>query len=986
MKKNVKSKWVVCQLLMLFVSMSAFAQDTHPSFKHYTVDEGLPSSEVYQVKQDSKGYIWFATGNGVSRFNGYEFENFSISNGLPDNTVFEIYEDAFERIWFVPLSCKLSYYYKGKIIPFQYNDQLQKLLVNAVKTSFCVDSNGTVFLGLLGHGIVEISKDGKITTRFSKAASSELNIIQPTPSTYIFSYYHGFGLRSINFQTKLQPSATLELLADSTFKMRSSGRIIHSANGKYLIGIGENLIIIDQKNIKKYTIEHFPSRIIWLYEDQEHDLWVGTLPGGMYYIKNSDFKNKQWYLPGISVNGIIQDKEGGFWYATEGNGVYYSASKKIRVYDKSIGFSDDRITCLATDSKNIFAGSQNGFVDQIRNEKEIKSYDLNFGPLHSNEISALFYDSIEKLLWVAGKFKSGAIKDGNFSSRYPFLFNAMLRDSSHTHWAVCPDKFCILDHDKRTDIVSAATSTVFRRVNAITQGPNNLLMVGAINGLWTCDVKSKLFSYIGYRHKLLTNRILDLDYLSDSLLIIATKGTGVVLYDNKNVIQIGKENGLCGNNVYAIYNDAPVIWAATDKGLNKIILTDRKNLRYKVINYTTINGLPSNEINDILKVENKIYLATNKGLSFFNPDSIDNPVVQLPVYLTRVAINDQDTTILADYSLMYNQNNIKINFTGLGYKNAGKLNYRYKMIGLDSSWIYTSTREVQFTTLPAKAYTLILNVQNTDGSYSTNQAVIHFNILLPFWKKWWFILIVILLVGYSMFYIIRYRLNKKQAHKEKVDKLNKTLMSLKLKALRAQMNPHFTFNVMNSIQHFIAFNKGEAANKYLSRFSGLIRLILNNSEKVSIPLADEIKALDLYLELEAMRFEQRFEYKITVDPSIDIMKVEIPSMLIQPYVENSVTHGILNLEKPGLIKIDIQKQDNLIKCTIEDNGIGRIRSVFMNKNNIQKTFGTVITQERLAAINELYKSELSEKVTDLEDENGNPVGTRVELYIPIIKE
>ena len=133
-------------MLMLCLYTAVSAQDAHPSLKHYTVEDGLPSSEVYQVKQDSKGYIWFATGNGVSRFNGYEFENFSLKDGLPDNTVFEIYEDKFERIWFVPLSCKLSYYYKGKIYLFPYNEQLQKVLMNSVKTSFCVDGNGTVFL------------------------------------------------------------------------------------------------------------------------------------------------------------------------------------------------------------------------------------------------------------------------------------------------------------------------------------------------------------------------------------------------------------------------------------------------------------------------------------------------------------------------------------------------------------------------------------------------------------------------------------------------------------------------------------------------------------------------------------------------------------------------------------------------------------------------------------------------------------------------
>src|SRR4051812_44158795 len=178
-RKIKKANWYTCQLLLMVLGLSVSAQDAHPAFKQYTVEQGLPSSEVYQVKQDSKGYIWLATGNGVSRFNGYEFENFSIKDGLPENTIFEIYEDSFERIWFVSLSCKLSYYYKGKIYPFKYNDKIQKLVSNPLKASFCVDKNGTVFLGVSTYGIIEISKNGTVKHLFPNNTHYTLDLIEP---------------------------------------------------------------------------------------------------------------------------------------------------------------------------------------------------------------------------------------------------------------------------------------------------------------------------------------------------------------------------------------------------------------------------------------------------------------------------------------------------------------------------------------------------------------------------------------------------------------------------------------------------------------------------------------------------------------------------------------------------------------------------------------------------------------------------------------
>jgi len=497
-------------------------------------------------------------------------------------------------------------------------------------------------------------------------------------------------------------------------------------------------------------------------------------------------------------------------------------------------------------------------------------------------------------------------------------------------------------------------------------------------------MKEEEISYIGYRHRLLQNRILALDYFNDSLIVIGTKGSGIILYNNnKTVIHINSEKGLSGDNVYAVCHDSSAIWAATNKGVSKIIVSNVAPLKYSISTYNMLNGLPSNEINDLIVVKSKIWVATNKGATFFDPDSIKEAKVDLPIYINQIHINDKDTAVLSDYKLTYDQNNIKVNFTGLGFKNAGQLNYRYKMIGLDTGWTYTKSREIQFTTLPANDYTLIVNVMNSDKSWSNKEAMVHFTIPLPFWKEWWFQIAGVLLSTYIMFLLIRLRLKGIEQRKEKIADLNKILMNLKLKALRAQMNPHFTFNVMNSIQHFIASNDGEAANRYLSRFSKLIRLILNNSEKNAVPIADEIKALELYLELEAMRFEERFEFKINVDKSIDVLEVEIPSMLIQPYVENSIKHGILNLGKKGIISIDIQKHNKFLKCIIEDNGVGRSKSVFLNKNISHKSFGTTITQERLAAINALNNSKLSENVIDLYDDNGDPIGARVEIYIPI---
>lgn len=207
---------------------------------------------------------------------------------------------------------------------------------------------------------------------------------------------------------------------------------------------------------------------------------------------------------------------------------------------------------------------------------------------------------------------------------------------------------------------------------------------------------------------------------------------------------------------------------------------------------------------------------------------------------------------------------------------------------------------------------------------------------------------------------------------------------MELKALRAQMNPHFIFNTMSSIQHYITNNDSQAALKYLSKFAKLMRSIMDNSKQPVILVKEELDALKLYLELESMRFKNKFTYTIHVDESVDINYDEIPAMLIQPYVENAILHGIGNKEGKGHLHIVLKKQNGMIICEIEDDGVGRKKAMEMSgkKKSTHKSMGMEITRERLEILNLTNESNLSVNITDLVDNAGSPAGTRVEIFVP----
>jgi LytS/YehU family sensor histidine kinase len=209
------------------------------------------------------------------------------------------------------------------------------------------------------------------------------------------------------------------------------------------------------------------------------------------------------------------------------------------------------------------------------------------------------------------------------------------------------------------------------------------------------------------------------------------------------------------------------------------------------------------------------------------------------------------------------------------------------------------------------------------------------------------------------------------------------LNDLENSALRAQMNPHFIFNCLNTINAFVSRNEKTLANQYISRFSKLIRMILDHSRQRTITLEEELEALELYLQIEQVRFEGRFDFEIAVDKDIDTENTAIPGLLIQPFAENAILHGLLPSKKPGLLKVSITKAQDFILIVVEDNGVGRAAAAAARTDHqpLQKSHGTEITWKRVALFNKEHGVDVEPVVVDLEDEEGNAGGTRVEISL-----
>jgi len=372
-----------------------------------------------------------------------------------------------------------------------------------------------------------------------------------------------------------------------------------------------------------------------------------------------------------------------------------------------------------------------------------------------------------------------------------------------------------------------------------------------------------------------------------------------------------------------------------------------------------------------------LYVAGKNGITLIAVDNLPKQMPKPQLIMNNISVNKKAVN-LDKFSggLNYKQREIEFNFDAISYSFSPNIIFYYRLLPKDSLWSETKSNSVVFENLDYGKNTFELKACTQDKSNCSDIFIKEIIIQYPFWFKWWFYLLAIIfiaLVGYAII-ILRVKNVKSKL------KVKKMLLDAEKKALRAQMNPHFIFNALTSIQKFILTNNTDQADYYVRQFAKLIRLILDTSRHTTINLSDEISILKLYLELEKLRMNDKFDFIINLDKISDADAIKIPSMLIQPIVENAVWHGIADLRtRKGLITVTFSEINDNIKCIIEDNGVGRIKNL---KRKVQTKFksslGYSITRQRI---------ELSQKIgssidiQDISDEKGELSGTRVVIII-----
>jgi hypothetical protein len=471
--------------------------------------------------------------------------------------------------------------------------------------------------------------------------------------------------------------------------------------------------------------------------------------------------------------------------------------------------------------------------------------------------------------------------------------------------------------------------------------------------------------------------VVDLKKFDDDVIVIGTKNSGVTLADKKDQQDtLNTSNGLISNFSHKVYCHKPYVFVCTNKGLSIIRLGTRHKVR-SVYNVTSDNFLPSDEVYDALVVKDTLYIATSEGLTVL-PMSLFSCAYPPGVYIDNVNVNSRDTVMQPSYVLEHNQDNIGVRFYGISYGGNGKLLYKYRLAGTDDAFTYSTENVVRYNALQPGNYRFVVYAKNHSGAWSVKPAEFSFTILKPYWQTVWFracmLLTIILSVVVAVDRYIRVIKRRTELHGRVVES--------ELKALRLHMNPHFIFNTLNSLQSFVLKNDPLSANEYISTFSKLIRYIMDASRRDYVMLQDEIDFINMYIHIEQLRLRNKFSFQLELSPELNPYNVHIPSMVIQPFIENAIKYGLAGMDDgKGVLRLSFNSSGNgTLHVRVADNGLGRAAAASNQTGNFT---GIQYTNERLKLILKKHSTQDPVQVTDLYDD-GKAAGTQVDIKVPVM--
>lgn len=974
-------------ILLSILSLIGFGQQY--SFIPYSQEEGLAQSQVRCINQDSKGYMWIGTLGGLSQFDGREFSNFTKIDGLTGNFGYAILELKDKRLVIGGLG-SISFYNNGKFDGLQFKGEFEKAVVNDL-----IEINENELWIATNLGLVTYRK-GKLSYRKFPDIASKNNITEIekiSEQEVVF-----------NISNKIIKYDGLNIDVVYEFKNKSITDF-HYQDDRVWVATTKGIYLLKNKN-NKYVLEksyNEETSFNSVLMDSSGILW-GLSNVGCYLITTDKtiIINKQNGLPTQNINIAFEDYEGNIWLGTEGSGMLKFTSTNITTYTTKDGLSSDLVMSFTEDAnQTIWVATFDGGLNNI-SQGTAAPFELSsakgkriWNNTFASDSTLWFGTNIGLMKMKNEKFHYYARED-LVSKRILTIFE----DKDQTIWVgtrkgvnyIIGDSIFTLKTPKDINL---------NKTRTITQDSVGNIWFGALHGIF----KYNGTSFIRYTEKngLSDNSTYDIDIDHKGNLWIGSPN-GVSLFKNGEAVTYKVDKHAMSNRINFLHIKDKHLLLGSNNGMYVLDL-DEFYIRQKTnfIHLSIEDGLTSLEMNqNAVFTDSKgyIWVGSTKGAAKINSieEIFVKSVIKPKIVLKDIKLNlqtvdwsnyntplDPLTKLPSELVVGHKKNHFTFEFTALSFSYPNDVVYRYKLNGFDNEWQpLTSITFATYSNLDADSYHFEVQCKNKNGTWSDTQDF-SFTITPPYWLRWWFILSIIILTAILIRFIYtrRQKAINLRYEKDKYEFQSK-MLDLEQQSLNSSMNRHFLFNSLNSIQYYINTQDRLAANRYLTSFAKLIRKNLDSSQTKTTSLADEIERLKLYLELENMRFKDKFEYLIDIDSSIDQDAVKVPSMLLQPFLENSIWHGLLPLGTKGELLVQIQPiGDNKIEILIKDNGIGidvSLKNKEQSKTKSHDSKGMNITKNRIDLLHKMTGTEM--KLIgpyEIKDLNNETIGTEVRI-------
>ncbi len=984
--------------LFFFLWFNFVFSQNYPT-KSYTAANKLPNNAVRSLLVDSNNILWIGTENGVVKKENDDFKYFFEEDGLALNSCWAIAEDPNNNLWFGSYGEGISVYdgHKFKII-----SKKDGLVHNEIISLFSKGNH--MYVGTSdGISIIDVST---FEVKSLKPESNETLFRVPDFFEYLDQIYvvsYDSGLFRIEVKEDI---ISLVKVDDQKFNYAVfvDNDSIYSSNKDFFTKttLAGYINKKDSLPLKKYG-----NSIIWDYiKTSKAEVFAAAWgiydsDGGIYEIKDDQMISKasEFNIPSKEVISLGYDPLFRKLYVgTKAEGLFeVSLEPEIKLVDLKgkdvLGFANANNTTAVLFSDGI-AIKENGEAKHI-SRSNFKEWQENYLletslplPEHKDDFYELdysikaedinFYDikANKNSYWVNSNIGIFSIRDSGELDRYLPLHSEEINFTAdgeliETHPYGGVRVYKDLDTFNYLYFCQKYSYTPTMVVNSLQKGEKTYFL-SIFTGLYVWENNS-FKSYLNnniWKEKKLKH----ITALEENLAISSEFGDVFIVNDEADFFVVKKipRAKIQGNSISFLedYNGTLII--GTEKGLtlykdNRFVFIDEEQGLKQPLFSATVT-------------ENKLIIGSKDGYNILDLDAIINKealVDQLEV--KEIFVNNNKfplapLTSKEELNLAHNQNTLLVKFSTNAHPYPNKLKYQYRLDDSENWSLPTSNHEIFLPYLPSHQYKLDVKVLDQSTGRSYTQPLLAFTILPPFWQTWWFMLLIICTLSLIIYGIYNYQIAQTQKFEKQKGLIQKRFEETKMEALLAQMNPHFIFNAMNSIQYYIMDSDIDKATIFLGDFAKLIRLNLDHCTRPTILLIEEIEYLQLYTRVENTRFNHAIKVIFEIDPLIDTYDVKIPTMLLQTFVENIFVHAFpKSIENPSL-KISFKLlSENVLQCKIEDNGIGFSNS---SNNNLHQSRGVTLVKERLA----LLGYDIEKAVAIISEKNK---GTTISLKLDI---